>query len=82
MRTAYEVIHKDELINGAMQYGVQRTAAAVAHTVQANQRRPDENGIRPGAAVQTKTDPRQLKKADFAEIRRRVARGEKITFDR
>lgn len=81
VRTAYELVHKDELIQGAVQYATRQTAQAVATSVQQNARRPDENGLANANPVASKTDPKQLKKADFREIRKRIRAGERITFD-
>ena len=39
-RTAYEVIHRDEIQRGAMQYAVQRTKEQVAASMAAKSRRP------------------------------------------
>ncbi len=79
-KTAYEVAHHDELVPMAMQFAVQNTAAQVASAVASGANRPTENGISGQSAVVTKTDPRSFTKEDRAEIRRRVARGEIITF--
>lgn len=81
-KTAYEVIHKDEILAGGMQYAAQTAAQRVADAVQAGQRRPSENGLGGSAPAKTRiTDPTKLTKAQRAEIRRRVARGdESISF--
>ena len=77
-KTAYEVIHKDDLYGGAMQYAAQQTAQKVVNNIQSRASRPVENGVNAQSGIVTKTDPEQFTKADLAEIRRRVARGEKI----
>lgn len=79
MKTAYEVIHKDEIIPAAMQFTAQRVEQKLANSIAANGRRPAENGRGSSTAV-VKSDVSQLSKADRQEIIRRVARGEKITF--
>lgn len=78
--TAYAVIHKDEIIPAAMQYTAKTVEQKLTNKIIANGARPTENGISSQSAVQTKSDVSQLTKADRAEIMRRVARGEKITF--
>ena len=78
--TAFTVIHKDELIPSAMQYTAQKVQENVVNNIMAKGTRPAENGIAGGNAVISKTDPSQLTSKDLAEIRRRVARGEKIAF--
>jgi LysM repeat protein len=82
VRTAFEVLHKDELIPAAMQYTAQQVAQKQANNIIANGARPTENGISSQGATLTKSDVSQLTKEDRAEINRRVARGEKITFSR
>lgn len=80
MQTAYEVIHRDEIIPAAMQFAAQKTEAGMAAKIAANRERPVENGMRSKGAAATKSNVSQLTKQDRAEIIRRVARGEKISF--
>lgn len=76
-KTAYEIVHKDEI----MAANAQAQAQAFAKSVKANGARPAENGLKAEQGASTvKTDPRSLTPADRAEIRRRVARGERIIF--
>lgn len=78
--SAYLVIHKDEVIPAAMQHVAQTVEQKLAGKIAANGARPAENGMKaPGGAV-VKSDVTQLSKLDRAEINRRVARGEKISF--
>lgn len=80
VRTAYEVLHKDEIIPAAMQFTAQKVEQQLTNKIIANGSRPVENGIKSQSAAQIKSDVSQLTKADRAEINRRVARGEKIRF--
>lgn len=80
VRTAYEVLHKDEIISGAMQYTAQKVSEQVANNVKAKAARPAENGVHTPAGVITKTDVSKLTKADRAEVMRRAERGERIVF--
>ena len=80
VRTAYEVIHKDDIIRGAMQFTAQTVEQKIANKIAANGSRPSENGMRSQSASLVKSDVSQLSKADRAEIIRRVQRGEKIRF--
>jgi bisphosphoglycerate-dependent phosphoglycerate mutase len=80
VQTAYEVIHKDEIIPAAMQFTAQKVTEKVANSVRAGQRRPVEGAMASTAAVLTKSDVSQLTRADREEIARRVAAGEKIRF--
>lgn len=80
VRTAYEVLHKDEIIPAAMQFTAKTIEQKVTNRVIANGARPTENGLNNASATQVKSDVSQLSKADRDEIARRVARGEKIRF--
>lgn len=80
IRTAYEVLHKDEIIPAAMHFTAQKVGQQMTNKIIANGARPVENGINAQSSVVTKSDVSQLSKADIAEINRRVARGEKIRF--
>lgn len=78
--TAYMVIHKDDVIAGAMQHTAQKVAEKITNNIIAGGKRPAENGMSSQSAAVTKSDPSQLTRADRDEIRRRVARGEIIRF--
>ena len=80
VRTAYEVIHKDEIIPAAMQFTAKAVEQKLTNKIIANGARPVENGISSQSAAVTKSDVSQLSKADRAEIIRRVQRGEKIRW--
>ena len=80
VRTAYEVLHKDDIIRGAMQFTAQTVESKLAKKVASNSARPTENGMSSQSAAVVKSDVSQLSKADRAEIIRRVQRGEKIRF--
>ena len=80
LRTAYEVLHKDEIIPAAMQFTAQNVEQKLTNKIIANGARPTENGISSQSSAIVKSDVSQLSKADRQEIARRVARGEKIRF--
>lgn len=80
VKTAYEVVHKDDLIGGAMYKTAQTVKQKLANDIQARGMRPQENGTSGQSAVITKTDVASLSKKDREEIERRVLRGERITF--
>ena len=77
---AYRVLHFDELMGSAVQAAAASTEKKVADSVRAKGNRPNENGTNSNSAFVTKTDPSKLTRADFEEIERRVARGERISF--
>lgn len=80
VQTAFEVIHKDEIIPAAMQYTAKQVEEKISNKIIANGARPTENGNSSQGASVTKSDVSTLTKADIAEINRRVARGERISF--
>ena len=80
VKTAFEVIHKDEIIPAAMQYTAKTVEQKLTNKIIANGARPAENGNNSQSATVVKSDVSQLSKADRQEIIRRVQRGEKIRF--
>lgn len=80
VRTAYEVIHKDEILQGAMQYAAQRAAQNVTDNVIAGAARPVENGTGAQGAVSAKVDPSKLSDEEFDNLLKRVANGERIVL--
>lgn len=78
--TAYQAIHQDEIIGGAMQYTAQATQAKLAQSIQAGATRPVENGVTSAPASVHVTDPSKLTKQQRREIRDRVNRGEQIVW--
>ena len=79
-KTAFEVIHKDEIIPAAMQYTAKTVEQKLTNKIIANGARPAENGNNAQSASVVKSDVSQLSKADRQEIIKRVQRGEKIRF--
>ena len=81
VRRAYELVHRDEIMGGAMQYAVQQTQQKISNSIQSGMARPQENGTSQTAAgAPTALDPSKLTKAQIEDIKRRAAAGERITF--
>lgn len=80
VRSAYEVLHKDEIIPAAMQFTAKTVEQKLANKIAAAGQRPVENGNSGQSAAIVKSDVSQLTKADRREIIRRVQRGETIRF--
>lgn len=82
VRTAYEVVHRDEMRGAEMQFAAQKSAERMANAIRSGSMRPVENGLQgsQGSGGVVKADPKSLTKADREEIRRRVRLGEKIIF--
>lgn len=80
MQTAYEVIHKDEIIAGAMQYTAQQVAQKTVQGLASKAARPTENGISSPTANQVKFNIKGMTAKEREEYARRAQRGEKVTF--
>lgn len=81
VRTAYEVVHRDEMRGAEMQFAAQKSAERMANAIRSGSMRPVENGLQgQQSAGVVKADPKSLTKADREEIKRRVRLGEKIVF--
>ncbi len=80
VRTAYEVLHKDDIIRGAMHYTAQTVESKLSKKIASNSARPSENGMSSQSAALVKSDVSQLTNKDIDEVFRRVARGDRVTF--
>lgn len=80
VRTAFEVIHKDEIIPAVMRYSAQTVEKKLANSIATAGRRAAENGSSSQGAAVVKSDVSQLTRADRQNIRNQVARGAKIKF--
>lgn len=78
--TAYLALHRDDVLAGAMQATAKNVEQKLANKIAAGNSRPPENGASGQSAAIIKADPSAWTKADRAEVRRRVARGERITL--
>lgn len=78
VENAYKVVHMDDLISGALEYGVNKARHDTVQTIKARGMRPSENGASgTGAAVQHK-DVANLTKDERAQLMKRALRGEQI----
>lgn len=80
VKTAYQVIHQNEIMPAMMQHSAEMAKQQVAASVAANRSRPSEGGMRGSAAAEVRADVSKLTKADMKEIERRVRNGERISF--
>lgn len=78
VKTAYGVLHQDDILSGAMQHTAKTIEEKYAKKVAAGNARPAENGTSGQSAVIVKSDPSKWTRADREEVRRRAARGERI----
>lgn len=80
VKAAYQAIHMDDIVGGAMQYTAQTVAKKQADAIRAKAARPIEAGMSGQGGVVVKNDVTKLTAADRRDIARRVARGEQIQF--
>lgn len=80
IKTAFEVVHRDELTTNALAYARKQTAAEVANNIKSRQGRPAENGTNNAAPAVTKIDVTKMTRAEREALERRALRGEKITL--
>lgn len=80
IRTAYEVAHRDEIMQGAMQFSVQKATEKVVNSITANKARPSENGLSGKSASVSQSNINALSKEQMNDLKRRAASGERITF--
>lgn len=79
VRTAYEVVHRDDIIGGAMARAAATAQKKTIDGIRSRGLRPVENGVDVGAPARiVKSDPSKWTKKDREEISRRVMRGERI----
>ena len=77
---AFKLIHFDEILQEAMTTTARTQEKQVIENVRARGMRPSENGVSNRSAFTVKDDVSKLTKKDRAEIARRAARGEMISF--
>lgn len=77
---AYRAVHYEELMQKEIAAASKSTEKAVVDNIRAKGTRPAENGVSSQSGIVFKSDPSKLTKKDRAEIARRVAQGEKISF--
>ncbi|MDO4810749.1 MAG: hypothetical protein Q3985_02270 [Eubacteriales bacterium] len=78
VRTAYEVVHREEVLKNAMSYAARRTKEQTSRAIASGAMRVRENGGR--NVTVTRNDPKGLTSEELANIRKRVFDGEKIRF--
>ena len=81
VRAAYEAVHREEIMGGAMAYAVQQTQQKISNSIQSGMNRPIENGSRnQSSGTIGAIDPSKLTLAQMRDIKMRAERGEKISF--
>ena len=80
LKASYEIVHKDEIISGAMAYTADKVREQVVKNIETKGRRPLENGISSESAVMTAVDVNALTAKDIHKILKQVENGASIKF--
>lgn len=80
MRTAYEILHKDEIIPAAMAYAAKTVERKLADSLRSSGSRPSENGAAVTGPMRLGSRVEQMSRKEIADLCRRVERGKKISF--
>lgn len=80
VKHAYEVAHLDDIKGSVAKTTAQQTEKKVVDNIRTKGSRPTENGVSSQSGITIKSDVSKLSRKDRAEIAKRVARGEEITF--
>ena len=80
---AFFAVHHKELAPQMMAYGMDRARQQMGQTLQARGNRPAEGAMKStgGQAAALRMDPRNMTKAERAEIKRQVRLGRRVSFD-
>ena len=80
LRAAYETVHKDEILSGAMAYTANAVREQVVKGIQTKGIRPLENALSSENAVITSVDVNSLTTKDILKIIKKVENGARIQF--
>lgn len=80
VRAAFETVHRDELLSGAMAYTADKVREEVVRSIESKGRRPLENGVSSESAVVTALDVNSLTSKDILKILKEVENGADIRF--
>lgn len=81
MKTAYNALHQDEILDYAVRYAVKKARDKTMKEMRLIAQRPEENGAGGrGGAKMAPIGVNNMTRAEREEIERRCARGEKVYF--
>lgn len=80
IKTAYEVVHKDEILTRVATVSAKKAEKQIVDTIKAKGNRPAENGMSSQGAVSTSKDIRKLSNDEMDDYIRRARQGERIDF--
>lgn len=81
MQTAYEVVHRDQILAQGMQYATQQTREQISNNIQAGMNRPQEGGLsRQSSSLSQPGGPKTWTKEEREAIKNRVKSGERVVL--
>lgn len=80
LKTAYETVHRDEILGGAVAFAADKVRRQVVHGIEARGMRPVENGVSSESAIVTSVDVNSLTSQDILKILKQVENGANIAF--
>ncbi len=79
-RSAYELAHRDEMYAEAMGFAAEKTREKLLDAIRTGASRPQEDALGTSAAAVETLDPAHMSGKERADVRKRVAMGEKVVF--
>ncbi len=80
LKSAYEAVHRQEILAGAMAYTAGKVREQIVQGIQAKSVRPFENGVISSGAVVSGVDVNALTSNDILKILKQVENGASISF--
>ena len=80
VQSAYEAVHRDEILSDAVNLTAERVRKQVVDNIQAKGMRPVENGISSDSAIVTSVDVNSLTSQDIMKILKQVENGASVRF--
>lgn len=80
VETAFNVIHQDEIMSGAMNYTAKKAVEKTVNDIKARGMRPPENGLGTTGAEPKKKTVGEMTGNEILEMAKKAKKGEKISF--
>lgn len=80
VETAFNVIHQDEIMSGAMNYTAKKAVEKTVNDIKARGMRPSENGLGTTATEPKRKTVGEMTGEEILEIANKAKKGEKISF--
>ena len=80
VKAAYQSVHMDDILGGAMQHTAQEVAKATVNSIRAKGQRPAENGLNSQAGVVVKSDVYSYTREDRKNAIAQARKGELVRF--